>query len=813
VAAVCGLLLLGTAGCTMNGGPTGNDEDNANTSRNDNTGGDGNVNDNSGDDDVVAKGVLGALGEIRPNATAEERELFERGKAVATRRFSLTEGLGPDLNVTFCMACHERPTLGGGAGLYRNFFITGLINRDGEFELGATGGVLRMFHFGNDDLPARPAVSSALTIFAQRNPVPIFGTGLILEISDNAILLNADPDDLDGDGISGRPNVVDGVIARLGRKAQTIDLEGFIRGPLLNHLGITTDPLTDQQRLELPFMRNVAAAASRGKGDRQAQLVIGDDEDLVDADGVPDPEMSQGDLFDLVAFALLLAGPAPEPLNDQTRTGQALFESVGCAKCHVPALQGPRGLVPLFSDLLLHDMGEELADGIQQGMAEGSEFRTQPLWGVASVGPYLHDGRADTLEDAILAHGGEADASRAAFAALTEVERADVIAFLESLGGRELAGPGVAEAPQPQPGVGEFGGPRRSLTEDEEERFLRGREVFDRRFGFNAGVGALTGRDGFARFNGDSCRACHFDPVIGGAGPRGVNVMRHGILTGQGDFEASTDAPNTILHKEIVIGGEPIRPDLDVNVFEHRQTPPLFGMGLIDAIAEEDILAHEDGDDADRDGISGRAHVLSDGRVGRLGWKAQVPGLAEFVRDAMAAEMGITLPVQEGLTFGITEDSDGVADPELTVDAVEDLTFFVAMLAAPPRQPGATSEEALRGQALFESIRCATCHVPVLPATLDGERIDVPLYSDLLLHDAMGQSGIGIEDGDAGMTEFRTPPLWGLSRTAPYLHDASADTIEEAILGHRGESAEVRRAFRNLPEADRAAILTFLETR
>ncbi len=809
---VCGILLLtALPACTMNGGPP---DDNANDNSggdnaNDNTGGD-NGNDNTGDDRGFAEGVLAALGEVRPNATADERAQFERGKAVSMRRFDLGDGLGPDLNVTFCMACHERPVLGGGAGLYRNFFITGLINDDGEFELGATGGVLRMFHFGSDGLPARPAVAPAVTIFAQRNPIPLFGTGLILEVSDSEILRNSDPNDVDGDGISGRPNIVDGVIARLGRKAQTIDLEGFIRGPLLNHLGITTDPLTDEQRLALPFLREGALPAARGKDDRQAQLVIGDDERLVDADGATDPELSRDDLFDLVAFCLLLAGPEPEPLNDQTRRGEAHFESIGCAKCHVPTLSGPRGAIPLYSDLLLHDMGEALADGIQQGLAEASEFRTQPLWGIASVGPYLHDGRADTLEAAILAHGGEGQRARDAFAALSDDSKDDVIAFLESLGGRELKGSGVAASNETPAAVGEYGGPVRALSGDDEAKFLRGREVFDRRFGFDAGVGGVAGRDGFARFNGDSCRACHIDPTIGGAGPRGVNVMRHGIFNGQGAFEVATDVPTTILHKEIVIGAGPILPDENVNVFEHRQTPPLFGMGLIDAIDDVDILANADPDDADADGVSGRAHVTSDGRLGRLGWKAQIPSVEEFVRDAMASEMGITLPMQDELSFGLTGDADGVADPELELDAVEDLTFFIEMLAAPPRQPTATSAEATRGLALFESVGCATCHVPVLPATFEGQRVDVPLYSDLLLHDAMGEGGVGIEDDDATMTEFRTPPLWGLSQTAPYLHDGSADTIEEAILGHRGEAASVRRAFRDLSDADKADLLAFL---
>ena len=103
-------------------------------------------------------------------------------------------------------------------------------------------------------------------------------------------------------------------------------------------------------------------------------------------------------------------------------------------------------------------------------------------------------------------------------------------------------------------GVGAYGGPFRTLTANEQDQFVRGRAVFDMDFGFDDGAGALAGADGVGRFNGDSCRACHFDPVIGGAGPRDVNVMRHGIVNGDGVFSDPPTTPNTILHKEIRLG-------------------------------------------------------------------------------------------------------------------------------------------------------------------------------------------------------------------------------------------------------------------
>jgi CxxC motif-containing protein (DUF1111 family) len=113
--------------------------------------------------------------------------------------------------------------------------------------------------------------------------------------------------------------------------------------------------------------------------------------------------------------------------------GGRLFSSIGCAKCHVPALQGEITEVPLYSDLLLHDMGAGLDDKIVQGTAIGSEWRTTPLVGLSLRTRYLHDGRAASLRDAILAHGGEAQIVRDRFFDLDEADREAVLAFLDTL--------------------------------------------------------------------------------------------------------------------------------------------------------------------------------------------------------------------------------------------------------------------------------------------------------------------------------------------------------------------------------------------
>lgn len=775
--------------------------------------GNSNGNDNSDGqlegDGPVAEDVSAKLGEPVPYATAEQLDTFERGREVALKRFDHAGGLGPAFNVTFCASCHERPVIGGSAALYRNFQLSGRVTDDGAFLVGESsgpaGGVLRVFSFDPFD-PFRPLVPVTSTVFAQRNAIPFFGVGLIAELSEQEILIRADPQDINGDGISGRPNFDRGFVGRFGRKAQTVSIEGFIRGPLKNHLGVTTDPLTDQQRRDLPV--DSSATAKTGAKILQAAA---EDAPNSDADAAPDPEMTGQELFDLVTFSMLLAAPQVEPPSAETEPGRLLFRQAGCDDCHAPRLNGPRGPLPIYSDLLLHEMGDELADGIFQGEATGSEFRTQPLWGLAAVGPYLHDGRADTISAAILAHGGEAQSARDAFADMTDAEQADVVTFLMSLGGRDQHSTGLLPPGAAVPDVGEYGGPVRDLTDAEAARFARGRELYDHDFGHEAGVGGLTGDDEVPRFNGDSCRACHFDPVLGGGGPRGVNVMRHARIDTEGNYSNPTTTVNTILHKQSRVPFGPVLPTSEINFFEPRQTPHTFGLGLIDAISEDDILANADPDDVNSDGISGRANVLpGDGRIGRFGWKADVPSVAEFVRDAMAAEIGLTVEAQDGLTFGITEDGDDIGDPELTAVQADDLAFFISTLAGPPRQivTGDDADQVAAGEVIFDAIGCTMCHMPSLPSSLG----DVPLFSDLLLHEIMPADSGGIESGDATVTEFRTAPLWGLSQTAPYFHNGEADTIDEAVRMHQGEAANIRQLYENLTDEQRAQVLAFLNS-
>lgn len=740
--------------------------------------------------------MFAELGSPLPSATPKQVAAFERGREVALRRFTPDDGLGPEFNLTFCAGCHEKPVFGGSASRYRDFLLVGdELVPDAVVPRGKNG-VQRQFSLES----GRSASDPLTNLSATRNPIPFFGAGLLAEIPDFEIVSHADPDDADGDGVSGRVNFDGMLIGRFGRKAQTARIEIFIRGPLFNHMGITSDPLSNERRAELPtfevFPPNAVPSSIAPVGSVLAAQAIIPDESTFDQDGAADPELSDSELFDLISFALLLAAPEPDRPTPATERGSEAFRSIGCDKCHLASLRSARGEIPAYTDLLLHDMGDDLADGFPMGDASGREFRTQPLWGVAATGPYLHDGRADTIDAAIRWHGGEAATMRDAYLALPPEERDDLLAFLESLGGRTQKTAGLLPPEAAIPPEGEYGAPLPGLAPSERALFEQGRILFDRDLGFGDGLGPL--------FNGDACRSCHFDPVIGGAGPSGVDAMRQGSFAG---FTFRMPNAGTSLPRHAI---DSIRPEAsaDANFFEPRQTPTTLGLGLLERVPREAIEALADPADEDEDGISGRAHVLADGRLGRFGWKANVPSIREFVRDALSGELGVTVPDESGFSFGSPEDGDEATDPEAEVRSIDAITSFIELLAPPPRRRADLSSED-RGEAVFNLVGCKSCHVPTL-RTADG--VDVHAYTDLLLHDVADPNALGIEEGDAGIREFRTPPLWGLGRTAPYLHDGRASTLEEAVTEHAGEASAARSESANLSASDKEALFVFLRS-
>ena len=382
-------------------------------------------------------GSEAALGGPIEGLPASALAAFERGRVLMSHRFTPSEGLGPFYNATSCAACHEVPTTDGSAPLYRNFFFAaqGFPPFQGPV---ATAPAIPSIVLPNFQCPPfnllRPTIPPSSVLFPvvtpQRNAPPMFGIGLFEFVNDDTITGNADPDDANGDGISGRFNRTPTFdIGRFGYKCQANNIEAFIRGAAQNQMGMTTDPVAGNAAIVSLSTRFLP------------QVGGGQLSPTTDNDSIPDPEISINDFADLIAFCRFLKPPDRLPDTPESIAGEALFSSIGCTACHLPELPSSIGPLAAHTDLLIHDLGPALADGVSQGLPQPSvlsgttenEFRTQPLWGLRHHAPFLHDGRADTIEQAILAHAGEGSAARLAYEALTQAEKDNIIAFLEIL--------------------------------------------------------------------------------------------------------------------------------------------------------------------------------------------------------------------------------------------------------------------------------------------------------------------------------------------------------------------------------------------
>jgi CxxC motif-containing protein (DUF1111 family) len=257
-----------------------------------------------------------------------------------------------------------------------------------------------------------------------------------------------------------------------------------------------------------------------------------------------------------------------------------------------------------------------------------------------------------------------------------------------------------------------------------------------------------------------------------------------------------------------------------------RFGPALVGLGLLEAIDEQTILDRADPNDADGDGISGRARVVTDPqtgqrRLGRFGWKADQPRLSHQIAAALNQDMGVTTSIAPTLDSASAPAQPGSA-PELSDGDLDNLTRYIATLGVPARR-NLNDPEALRGEELFTRMNCVKCHTPSMttsayhPMTeLRGQVIQP--YTDLLLHDMGPGLADTLGEGEASGSEWRTPPLWGIGSTAEvsgseaYLHDGRARNLTEAILWHGGEAENSKEAFRQLPASDRAAVVKFLQS-
>jgi CxxC motif-containing protein (DUF1111 family) len=267
-----------------------------------------------------------------------------------------------------------------------------------------------------------------------------------------------------------------------------------------------------------------------------------------------------------------------------------------------------------------------------------------------------------------------------------------------------------------------------------------------------------------------------------------------------------------------------------------RNTPPLFGAGLIDAISDkvlEEVAAEQAQASAGETAkfrqedevlpVRGRVARLKDGRAGRFGWKAGVASLREFTLQACSSELGLEVPgfARSAPPWKSNYKAPGI---DLTAAQCDTLTEFVAALPSPGARPADSTEQAdaiERGRELFASVGCAVCHRPNLGG-VEG------IYSDLLLHNMgheLSDSGsytvlepeITSKDKPrqpraANELEWRTPPLWGLCDSAPYLHDGRAATIAIAVALHGGEGRSAAQEYKRLPEKERKEVELFLKS-
>lgn len=426
----------------------------------------------SGGDITVFDATTAAFSRSPSTLDADSRRAFAVGNSffhadwvVAPANAEGRDGLGPVFNAHSCSSCHVRdgraepPDASGPPGLVIRLSVPGTaehgepqpepnygeqlqdasipgVPAEGTFtvtrtEIGGTFADGTPYtleqptyridgNFGPlaDDVMLSPRIAPA-----------IVGMGLLEAVPDEVLLALADPDDADGDGISGRPNMVWDVdaerlvIGRFGWKATQPTIRQQVASAFQGDHGLTTS-LSPEQPCEA-IQVDCVAAPSGGE-----------------------PEIGDVTLDRVTFYSRTLAVPARRAVDDRAvLTGGETFAALGCSSCHTPTLRTGDADIPglsnqdfhPYTDLLLHDMGEGLADGRPEFEASGTEWRTPPLWGIGLVEVvnghtrFLHDGRARSLEEAILWHGGEAEAAQHAYVSLSADERAALIAFLQSL--------------------------------------------------------------------------------------------------------------------------------------------------------------------------------------------------------------------------------------------------------------------------------------------------------------------------------------------------------------------------------------------
>ncbi len=415
------------------------------------------------------------------------------------------------------------------------------------------------------------------------------------------------------------------------------------------------------------------------------------------------------------------------------------------------------------------------------------------------------------------------------------------------------------------PDEGKLGGPIAGLTASQIRKFYETKVVFKKEFTPEEGLGPL--------FNGKSCFECHGQPnAVGGEGRdvASTGVVRIGTRaanTAKSKLplkQVITDLTQTDVDSLYTAGGPALERksitsefidkypgDCQINfltvpkgteLVSMRHAPPLFGFGLIEAIADKDIVANTFHELEVNPKLAGRALSEEDplantARIGRFGWKCQNPNLLLFTMEAMNTEMGLTTYLQQFNKSGFNVNRFPHCilkylpdEPNDTGALTNKFTYFQAMLAPPARGP--ITAEVQRGEKIFKSLQCSVCHTPEMrtapvvyivdpdsPApTLHWLEISaledkpVKAYSDFLVH----QMGVGLADGlpqsGAKGGEWRTTPLWGLRFKKFLLHDGRTTDLREAILAHGGQADEVVANFKKLPESEKNDLLAFLKS-
>ncbi|NVK35586.1 MAG: c-type cytochrome [Rhodobacteraceae bacterium] len=279
--------------------------------------------------------------------------------------------------------------------------------------------------------------------------------------------------------------------------------------------------------------------------------------------------------------------------------------------------------------------------------------------------------------------------------------------------------------------------------------------------------------------------------------------------------------------------------DMDPEVMiSPRVTPPMIGLGLLEAIYPGDLEANADPDDLDGDGISGkisrvRDHLTNEMTIGRFGWKASNPTVRAQTAGAFSGDIGISTPDKPDNWGDCTErqatcrslphgEQAHLGKSEAPDPIMELVTFYAQNLAVPARR-NADDSAVLKGKEIFYAVGCVSCHTPKYVtsrnAATEAHRFQLIWpYSDLLLHDMGPDLADDRPVGDATGTEWRTPPLWGIGLTMAvnkhtrFLHDGRARNLLEAILWHGGEALPAKNAVANLEPEDRAALISFLES-